>query len=352
MAIIFYLTAKTNSAMVLSAATFVGFIPQAILGPFAGAFVDRHSRKKVMIGADLLIAAAGGLLAVVAVFIDPPIWIIMLVLFIRSIGNAYHTPASSAVTPLMVPQEQLTKCAGYTQTMSAVVSLISPAAAAALYSVWPLSYIIMLDIAGAVLACGIVALLPIPNPPVQKSERKARFLQDMNDGYRVLKENKPLFALLWIGTAYMFFFMPIAALFPLMSMSYFNGTPVHASIAEIAFAGGMLAGGILLSIWGGFKNRILSIGLSILVTSPFYGVQNALIQERIAPEYLGRVFAMLSSVISFAMPMGLLCSGIFAEQIGVEKWFLLCGIGIIAVSMLVFVLPVLRDFDRKTKVSE
>ena len=35
MAIIFYLTAKTNSAMVLSAATFVGFIPQAILGPFA-----------------------------------------------------------------------------------------------------------------------------------------------------------------------------------------------------------------------------------------------------------------------------------------------------------------------------
>lgn len=265
MAIIFYLTAKTNSAMVLSAATFVGFIPQAILGPFAGAFVDRHSRKKVMIGADLLIAAAGGLLAVVAVFIDPPIWIIMLVLFIRSIGNAYHTPASSAVTPLMVPQEQLTKCAGYTQTMSAVVSLISPAAAAALYSVWPLSYIIMLDIAGAVLACGIVALLPIPNPPVQKSERKARFLQDMNDGYRVLKENKPLFALLWIGTAYMFFFMPIAALFPLMSMSYFNGTPVHASIAEIAFAGGMLAGGILLSIWGGFKNRILSIGLSILV---------------------------------------------------------------------------------------
>ena len=380
MAIIFYLTAKTISAMVLSAATFVGFIPQAILGPFAGAFVDRHSRKKVMIGADLLIAAAGGLLAVVAVFIDPPIWIIMLVLFIRSIGNAYHTPASSAVTPLMVPQEQLTKCAGYTQTMSAVVSLISPAAAAALYSVWPLSYIIMLDIAGAVLACGIVALLPIPNPPVQKSERKARFLQDMNDGYRVLKENKPLFALLWIGTAYMFFFMPIAALFPLMSMSYFNGTPVHASIAEIAFAGGMLAGGILLSIWGGFKNRILSIGLSILVmgvsiavsgllpssafpafavccvamglTSPFYGVQNALIQERIAPEYLGRVFAMLSSVISFAMPMGLLCSGIFAEQIGVEKWFLLCGIGIIAVSMLVFVLPVLRDFDRKTKVSE
>ena len=66
MAIIFYLVAKTNSAIILTAATLIGFLPQACLGPFAGAFVDRHSRKSVMIGADLIIAAAGGILALVA----------------------------------------------------------------------------------------------------------------------------------------------------------------------------------------------------------------------------------------------------------------------------------------------
>ncbi len=49
MSIIFYLTAKTNSAMVLSIATLMGFLPQAVIGPFAGTFVDRHSRKGVMI---------------------------------------------------------------------------------------------------------------------------------------------------------------------------------------------------------------------------------------------------------------------------------------------------------------
>ena len=54
MAIIFYLVAKTNSAIILTAATLIGFLPQACLGPFAGAFVDRHSRKSVMIGAELL----------------------------------------------------------------------------------------------------------------------------------------------------------------------------------------------------------------------------------------------------------------------------------------------------------
>ena len=379
MSIIFYLTAKTNSAMVLSIATLMGFLPKAVIGPFAGTFVDRHSRKGVMIGADLMIAATGGFLAVVSVFMELPIWLIMLVLFVRSIGNAFHSPASSAVTPLMVPQDQLTKCAGYNQTMQAAVSLISPAAAAFLYSVWSLSTIILLDIIGAVLACGVVAVLSIPNPPICPGESQNSFFRDMKEGYFELKKNKGLFALLWIGTAYMFFFMPISALYPLMSMGYFRGTPTHASIAEIAFAGGMLAGGILLSVWGGFKNRIFSIGLSVLVmgvsiaisgllptnaffifvicctvmglTSPFYGVQNALFQEQLPPEYLGRVFSLLGSVMSFAMPLGLLCSGIFAELIGVEKWFLLCGIGIIAVAVLVFVLPVLRNVDCQSQNS-
>ena len=379
MSIIFYLTAKTNSAMVLSIATLMGFLPQAVIGPFAGTFVDRHSRKGVMIGADLMIAATGGFLAVVSVFMELPIWLIMLVLFVRSIGNAFHSPASSAVTPLMVPQDQLTKCAGYNTTMQAAVSLISPAAAAFLYSVWSLSTIILLDIIGAVLACGVVAVLSIPNPPICTGESQNSFFRDMKEGYFELKKNKGLFALLWIGTAYMFFFMPISALYPLMSMGYFRGTPTHASIAEIAFAGGMLAGGILLSVWGGFKNRIFSIGLSVLVmgvsiaisgllptnaffifvicctvmglTSPFYGVQNALFQEQLPPEYLGRVFSLLGSVMSFAMPLGLLCSGIFAELIGVEKWFLLCGIGIIAVAVLVFVLPVLRNVDCQSQNS-
>lgn len=379
MSIIFYLTAKTNSAMVLSIATLMGFLPQAVIGPFAGTFVDRHSRKGVMIGADLMIAATGGFLAVVSIFMELPIWLIMLVLFVRSIGNAFHSPASSAVTPLMVPQDQLTKCAGYNQTMQAAVSLISPAAAAFLYSVWSLSTIILLDIIGAVLACSVVAVLSIQNPPICTGESQNSFFRDMKEGYFELKKNKGLFALLWIGTAYMFFFMPISALYPLMSMGYFRGTPTHASIAEIAFAGGMLAGGILLSVWGGFKNRIFSIGLSVLVmgvsiaisgllptnaffifvicctvmglTSPFYGVQNALFQEQLPPEYLGRVFSLLGSVMSFAMPLGLLCSGIFAELIGVEKWFLLCGIGIIAVAVLVFVLPVLRNVDCQSQNS-
>ena len=120
MAIIFYLTEKTGSAMVLSMASLVGFLPYAILGPAIGVLVDRHDRKKIMIGADLIIAAAGAVLAIVAFCMELPVWMIMIVLFIRSIGTAFHTPALNAVTPLLVPEEQLTKCAGYSQSLQSI----------------------------------------------------------------------------------------------------------------------------------------------------------------------------------------------------------------------------------------
>lgn len=374
MSIIFYLTAETGSAMVLSIATLIGFLPQALIGPFAGVFVDRHSRKKVMIGADLVIAAAGGVLAIVTLYMDLPIWVIMGVLFVRSMGTAFHSPALNAATPLLVPEDQLTKCAGYSQTIQAIGSIISPAAAAFLYTVWNLNHIVLLDIVGAAIACISVAIIAIPNPLPSSIEENV--MQEMKAGYVVLKENKGLFALLWIGALYMFFYMPISALYPLMSMGYFGGTPTHASIAEIAFAIGMLVGGVILSVWGGFKKRTFTIGASVLmmgigvaisgilpsnafiafaiccmvmgVSAPFYGVQNALFQEKIKPEYLGRVFSLLGSVMSFAMPLGLLCSGLFAEQIGVEKWFLISGIGIITISFLVFILPVVQSLDNRT----
>lgn len=138
MAIIFYLTEKTGSAMVLSMASLVGFLPYAVFGPAIGVLVDRHDRKKIMIGADLIIAAAGAVLAIVAFYMELPVWMVMIVLFIRSIGTAFHTPALNSVTPLLVPEEQLTKCAGYSQSLQSISYIVSPAVAALLYSVWDL----------------------------------------------------------------------------------------------------------------------------------------------------------------------------------------------------------------------
>ena len=97
-----------------------------------------------------------------------------------SAGTAFHSPAFSAATPMIVPKEELTKCAGYTQTMQAVSAIISPAAAAFLYAVWPLNAIILLDIVGAILACVTVAISSIPTPELCPETKRQQFLQDMN----------------------------------------------------------------------------------------------------------------------------------------------------------------------------
>lgn len=375
--IIFYLTEKTGSALVLSLSTMVGFLPQALLGPFIGVWVDRLSRKLVMIGADLFIAFAGGVLAVIAMITELPVWLILLILFIRSIGTAFHTPALSAATPLLVPEDKLTKCAGYSQAISSISFILSPTAGAFFYAVWSLDKIIAIDIAGALIACITVAFVAIPRPTVSETAVSKNFMLEMKEGYLELRQNKGLFTLLWIGTLYMFLYMPINALYPLMSMQYFNGTPAHAAATEVAFAIGMLGGGLILGVWGGFKKKTRTISLSILLmgislvvsgalpqesffifvvcclfmglSAPFYGAQTALYQERIKPEYLGRVFSLSLSTMSVSMPLGLLLAGAFAEQIGVHTWFLISGVGIMAIAVLAFYLPSIVAIDNNKR---
>ena len=375
MTLIFYLTEKTGSALVLSLATFFGFLPQALLGPFIGVWVDRWSRKFVMIGSDLFIALSGVALALLALRMEPPIWVVLGILFLRSVGGAFYQPAISAVTPLLVPEDQLTKCAGYSSSIQSISFLVSPALSAVLYTRWHLSAIVGLDVLGAIISSAFVAFLTIPKPPKMENAPQTSFFGDLKDGYVAIREDRGLFTLVLIATLYMLVFMPINALFPLMSMGYFGGTTTHAAIAETTFSAGMLVGGLVLGVWGGFKRRTRTIGFSVLLmglglavsgllpkngfvgfaalcvvmgfAAPFHGVQTALFQERIAPECLGRVFSLSMSMMSVAMPVGLMLSGAFAEVIGVHNWFLISGVLVMAISALMMSLPSIRSLDEK-----
>lgn len=223
MAIIWHLTNTTGSAMVLSMATLVGFLPQAVLGSAIGVLVDRWNRKMVMIGADVIIACAGLVLTVISLSAELPVWIVMLILFIRSVGTAFHSPALSAVTPLLVPEEQLVKCAGYTQSIQSASFILSPAIAAFLYAKWGLNSAVALDVFGAIIACITVAMVHIPKQPIEALQQE-NFFTELRIGYNAIRQNKALFTLLWIGAINMFIYMPINALFPLMSMNYFEGS--------------------------------------------------------------------------------------------------------------------------------
>lgn len=375
MAFIFYLTQKTDSALILSLASLAGFLPYALLGPLIGVWVDRYDRKRIMIGADLMIALCGAGLAAFAYYMDPPVWLVLTVLALRSIGTAFHSPALSAVTPLLVPETELTRCAGYSQALQSISYIVSPAIAALLYSAWSLTALMALDVAGALIACAAVARVPIPKLKAQRPA--AHFLAEMKEGFLVLRKQRGLFALLLVGAVYMLIYMPINALYPLMSMRYFSGTPAHVSATEIAYAAGMLLGSLALGALH-LKRRVNWIAASIalmgvaLVASgllpptgfiafvlcctlmgfsvPFYsGIQTALFQERIPPEYLGRVFSLTGSILSLAMPLGLILSGAFADSVGVTQWFFLSGIAVALTALLCGSVPSIRELNHAQK---
>lgn len=379
MVLIWHLAVITQSALVLSVASLAGFLPSAVLGIVAGTFVDRVNRKVILIGADLFIAAVSIILAVASWFGNIPVWLILTVLAIRSIGTAFHTPAISAVTPLLVPEENLTKCAGYTQSLQTVGNMAGVAIAGILYPIWSISAMVALDVIGAIIASLSVIAIKVPNlDSTEKIKNSNNFGEDVKTGYSVLKKETGILALVWVAAVFTILYFPINALFPLISLDYFGGTTFQASIAEIAFSVGMLAGGIILGFWGGIKNRGIGIPLSILlmgvsialsgmlppngfwvfvflcvvmgISAPFYnGPITSLMQEKISPEYLGRAFGFYGSVASCAMPIGLLISGAFADVVGTTKWFLITGFLIIILALSCFALSPIRRIDKESK---
>lgn len=376
MAIIWNLTATTNSAMVLSLATMIGFLPQAILGSFIGVLVDRWNRKTVMIVSDVLIALSAVYLFVLSITTgEVSIPVIMAVLFIRSVGTAFHSPAISAITPLLVPAEELTKCAGYTQSMQSFSYLVSPALAAFVYAKWGVNAAILLDVAGAFIACLFVAVVHIPKQEYTSTE-KVNFIKEIKEGYSALKMNRGFVSMLLIGALFTLVYMPINALFPLIIMGYFGKTTTHVSISEIVFALGIMLGGIILGKLGVIKKRsqimigaVSLMGVVLTVSgllpeyafwgfvvccffmgfsSPFYnGIQIALFQEKIAPEYLGRVFGLFGNIVALAMPLGLIFSAVFADKVGISKWFAGSGILILGIAVLCISLPSFRKLGEE-----
>ncbi|WP_302153642.1 MFS transporter [uncultured Enorma sp.] len=387
MGFIWHITLTTNSASMLSLASLAGFLPLALFGMFAGTIVDRLPLKHTLVGADLFIAAVSAIVAAVSRTGALPVWVVMVALFFRAIGNAFHTPAFQALTPLVAPPKHLTRLAGVTQAVQSGGYILGTAIAAVIYPLWGLTAMIALDVAGALFATVaiIAARLDVggagardaAEAPVNAGGMLAQLralVSETAEGYRVLRGYGGLFALLWCGFAFTLVFSPISALFPIMTLDHFGGTTGDAAMAEIVFSVGMIAGSAVLASWGGFKNRAFTVvaatalygvatfgagllgtgGFSLFLaasflmgfSSPFYsGPQTALMQEKVPPEFLGRVFGLYGAIMSWALPLGLAGSSLFADVVGASAWFVGAGAAMVVLAAITWAIPSIRHVE-------
>lgn len=358
-ALIWYLVETTSSPLILSLASVIYFLPVIFLGPLAGTFVDRHNRKYIMIIADIGIAIMSALTGVVIFAGLASVPLVLVMIGVRSIGTTFHGPAMMAAMPLLVPERHLVRISTLDQGLQGLSNIGAPALGILVYTTLGLPFALLLDAIGAVVACVVLAFVKIPDVHMEKEEQTG-VLYEMRDGFAAIKARKgmlPFFILIFVATAA---FMPMSALFPLMTTMHFGGDGYAASLVEAVWGVGFVVGSLILGAWGGGKKLIQLIMISLLacgavtvacgllstdgfvffviltglmaITGAFFNSPTlAVIQKNIEPKKLGRVMAVFGSLQGIAAPIGLLISGPIAEFVGVPPIFIASGIGMIVV---------------------
>ena len=377
-ALIWWLTKTTGSATVLATATLVGLLPQVILGPVSGALVDRWSRRAIMIVADSVIALATVALAILFLTGNVQFWYVYLLMFVRGAAGGFHWPAMQASTSLMVPKEHLSRIQGFNQILYGALNIASAPLGALLLELIPMQGILALDVGTALLAITPLFFIPVPQPErtdlPENGESKPSVWQDMLAGFRYIMGWPGLIMIGIMAAMINFLLTPASSLIPIFVTQHFNGGAFQLAGLESAWGIGVVIGGILLGIWGGFKRRILTslvglIVLGIAVTMmgllpswAFYlaiammfviGFANpitngplfAVMQSTVAPEMQGRVFTLIASVAAAMSPIGLIIAGPLADRFGIQTWYIVAGLVTLFMGVSAFFIPVIVNIE-------
>jgi DHA3 family macrolide efflux protein-like MFS transporter len=376
-ALTWWLTKSSGSATILATATMVMMIPHVFLGPIAGALVDRWDRRWTMIVADSAIAAFSALLAFLLWIDGLQIWHVYVIMFLRALGGAFHSPAMQASTSLMVPKDQLTRVGGMNQTLFGIMSVVTPPLGALLMELLPLHTIMLIDVATAAFAIGPLFFIHIPQPERitdSPTTAKPSVWQDIVGGFRYLWHWQGMFMVLVLAALINMMINPGMSLLPVLVQNHFKGGALQLGWLNSAWGIGMIAGGVVLSAWGGFKSKVVTallaligqgLGFLIVGLTPaealwmgitglaFGGFANpivngpfgALFQDVVAPELQGRVFTVLGSMTAIAAPLGLAIGGPIADWLGVQVWFIIGGTVCVLASIVMFLTPAVMNLE-------
>jgi len=337
----FWVYIETGSVTQLAMVTLAVTLPATLLSPIAGALVDRWDRRLVMIGADTLAAASTIAIAVLHFTGGLEIWHIYLMAGFGAVGNAFQGPAWLAAMPTLVPKEHLGRANGMTQLNEGVSFVLGPLIAGALLSLSGLGAILLLDITTFVVA--VATLMAVRFPHVERSvvdDEDGSIRSEVRSGWRFLRERTGLMWLLWLyaGVNFVMSFVNVLIIPMILSFADERTAGTIFSVGGL----GLIAGSLLVSIWGGFKNRIATItfGISIaglliamngvrpsalliatgfvlmLFTIPFVNTASQVLwQIKVPLGMQGRVFALRRTVASAMAPIAILAAGPLADRV-------------------------------------
>jgi DHA3 family macrolide efflux protein-like MFS transporter len=367
-AVMWHITLKTQSGMMMTLIAAAGTLPLFFISPFGGVWADRYNKKHLINIADASIAVVTLVMAVIFAFGADMSGLLLLCLIMRSLGQGVQTPAVNALVPELVPQEHLTRVNGINGSIQSIVMFASPMAGGALLAVAPIQILMFIDVVTAAIGIAILYFFVKMPAKEMESEQKAgagQYFHDIREGLRYIGKHAMIKKFLIISAAFNFLIAPTAVLTSLQVVrnwgsdvwSAFGGISFgpeqRLASVEAMFFVGMILGGLVISAWGGFKNKshtmalttcmqgIGTIGLGLLTNFWVYlicismngmvmGLFNppmmSVIQTNVDAAYMGRVFSVLMMMGNLVMPLGMVLWGPLGDVIAID--WLLIGTGV------------------------
>jgi DHA3 family macrolide efflux protein-like MFS transporter len=365
-ALLWHLTLTTKSGVVLALAAVFGFLPQAIVSIFAGVWADRVNRKVMIIVSDSTIALATLVLAFFMLSGVDDLWLVFLVMAVRSVGAGIQMPAISALIPQIVPTDKLMRVNGINSSVQSSLLIIGPVAAAGIYSTVSLAAILFVDVVTAVIGLSLLATIAVPTLSRAASNDKPSYFTDLKEGLSYIFSHD---LVRWVMVIYSIVFLLVVApsnLSPLMLVRTFGSDVWLLTILELSFGIGMVAGGALMAIFGSKADRLgMMVGTSILfgvlavvmgfttnlilfytlffligLAVPAFSTSSmTLLQETVEPERQGRVFGFVGIVMAVAMPIGMAVLGPLADIVSVEILLIATGAITVLIAVVAVLLP-------------
>ena len=376
--LIWWITVETQSVVFLALATFLQILPMTIFLPIAGVFSDRLDRKKLIIVADSLQAFITFILILFFQTGLIDVWIIMIIISLRSICQAFHVPTVNAVIPSMVPEENLTRINGINFLFTGIIGIFAQLIAAILWIIFPINLILWLDVITFFIALLPLLLIKIPSVRKNTEEKeiiiKDSFLKEFRLGFKTLRAIPGLLILLVIGMLSNFLIRPLITLLPLLVNNIHGGGTSHYALTLAFLHGGMIIGALATSIKKKWPHKIriifvstviIMVGYLIIALAPkglffniFIGgiimgmtmpIINSLFQtflQTVVPkDKLGRITSIDWALSNLLSPIGAIISGPLALILGITNLLLYSAIIGIIIPVLLWSFTKIRKLN-------
>lgn len=335
----------TGEATALALVGFFAFAPVVLFSPLAGAIVDRVNRKTVMIASDL--AAGMSTIAILILHLTGhlQIWHLYAAGFFAGAFESFQFPAYSAAISTMVDKKHYTRANAMLGLAGSASGIIAPMLAGTLLVLIGINNIMLVDIGTFLFAIAALLLVAIPQPARTEVGERASgsLLKESLFGFRYIFANRSLTGLQLVFFAINFIATFGFAVLAPMILARSGDSEIALASVQMAFGIGGVAGGAILSVWGGPKRRVhgvlagmalssllgqflLGVGQGVFLWSagaffsmffiPFVnGSNQAIWQAKIPPEIQGKVFATRRLIAQVSAPLAMLAAGPLADRV-------------------------------------